>query len=186
MTGAVGVSDPADISDLIARVALGDRRAFERLYERTSSKLFGIAVRILRDRAEAEDALQEIYVRIWQAAGRYRPGRASPMSWLIAIARNRAIDRLRVRRPASAPMELAEQVRDPEPTPHARVAAQSERARIVQCLERLGAPQSTAIRMAYLEGYSYRELATKLDIPLNTIRTWLRRGLIGLRECLQE
>lgn len=178
--------DPEDIPDLIARVALGDRQAFDRLYARTSPKLFGVAVRILNDRAEAEDALQEIYVRVWQAADRYRPGRAGPMSWLIAIARNRAIDRLRARKPATGPIEAAGEIRDPEPGPEARVAASSERARIVACLEQLGAPQAAAVRGAYLEGHSYIELATRLDIPLNTVRTWLRRSLMKLRECLQQ
>ena len=177
---------PDDISTLIARVALRDRRAFDTLYQETSGKLFGVTLRVLRDRAEAEDVLQETYVRIWQRADRYVAGRASPMSWLVAIARNQSIDRLRARRTPTAPIDdAATAVRDPAPTAEARAAASGERARILRCLEALGHPQSAAVRGAYLDGYSYQELAERFGIPLNTIRTWLRRGLIKLRECME-
>lgn len=181
------MSTPMDISELIPRVALRDRRAFDLLYQQTSAKLFGVALRVLRDRGEAEDALQEIYVRIWQNADRFVVGRASPMSWLITIARNHSIDRLRARRPAPSPIDdAAIEVRDPTPGAEARAAASGERARILGCLERLGTSQARAVRGAYLEGLSYQELADRLAIPMNTIRTWLRRGLIKLRECMEE
>ena len=97
----------ADIADLIARTALRDRTAFRTLYQRTSAKLFGVTLRILRDRSEAEEALQEVYVKIWQRADRYVAGGYSPISWLVAVARNHALDRLRSRRPGADGIDAA-------------------------------------------------------------------------------
>ena len=109
--------DTADIADLIARCALRDRAAFKALYGRTSAKLFGVTLRILRDRSEAEEALQEVYVKIWQRADRYVPGGFSPISWLVAVARNHALDVLRARRPQGEDIDLALEVADAGPNP---------------------------------------------------------------------
>jgi len=177
---------PQAISTLIAQVALGDRQAFDDLYVHTSARLFGVSLRLLKDRHEAEDALQEVYVRIWQRADRYATSDASAMSWLIAIARNHAIDRLRARKPASAPVDAAVDVADGRPTPEGDAVAGSERRRIDHCLQRLEEARSAAVRGAYLDGYSYQELADRFEVPLNTMRTWLRRSLLRLRECLEE
>lgn len=173
-----------DISDLIARVALRDRAAFRTLYEATSAKLFGVTLRILRDRAEAEEALQEIYVRIWQRADRYVAGEASPISWLVAVARNHSLDVLRARRPASGAIEEAIEIPDVTPGPEDNAANSEDRARIAMCLGELDSDRAEAVRGAYLDGYSYEELANRFSVPLNTMRTWLRRSLIKLRECL--
>jgi RNA polymerase sigma-70 factor (ECF subfamily) len=173
-----------DIVALLGRCALRDRAAFRRLYERTSAKLFGVTLRILRDRAEAEEALQEVYVKIWQRADRYRPGAYSPISWLVAIARNHALDVLRARRPVAEDIDEALDVADGGPDPEEAAARASERARIESCLERLEADRAEAVRAAYLDGFSYEELAARFSVPLNTMRTWLRRSLIRLRECL--
>jgi len=175
-----------DISKLLARVALRDRQAFDALYEHTSAKLFGVALRLLKNRSEAEDALQEIYLKIWQRSDSYALSQASAMSWMIAIARNHAIDKLRGRKISTEIDDNALTIADDAPTPEARAISGSERARVEGCLERLENEKASAVRGAYLEGYSYQELADHFKIPLNTMRTWLRRSLMKLRECLEE
>jgi len=177
---------PDDISKLLARVAIRDRQAFDALYEHTSAKLFGVTLRLLQDRAEAEDALQEVYLKIWQRADSYALSRASAISWLVAIARNHAIDRIRARKHGQALDDNAIAVADSAPTPEARAIAKSDRSRIDECLQRLDADKATAVRGAYLDGQSYQELSEKFNVPLNTMRTWLRRSLMKLRECLEE
>jgi len=174
----------ADIADLIARTALRDRQAFRDLYARTSAKLFGVTLRILRDRAEAEEALQEVYVKIWQRADRYAAGGYSPISWLVAVARNHALDTIRARRPVSEDIEAALDIADGGPDPEQSAIGQGERGRIDACLGELEADKAEAVRGAYLDGFSYEELAARHSVPLNTMRTWLRRSLIKLRECL--
>lgn len=173
-----------DISDLIARTALRDRAAFKSLYQRTSAKLFGVSLRILRDRSEAEEALQEVYVKIWQRADRYVAGGYSPISWLVAIARNHALDILRARKPVSDDIDVALDVADAAPDPEQAALDNAERKRIDACLDQLEADRADAVRGAYLDGYSYEELAARHSVPLNTMRTWLRRSLLKLRECL--
>lgn len=175
-----------EVAMLIARVGLKDRSAFGRLYTLTSAKLFGVTLRILRDRAEAEEALQEIYVRVWLRAGQYAAARARPMTWLIAIARNHCIDLLRTRNAARAELAEAEDLADPAPGPEAAAENASERTRIDLCLGELETDRAEAVRAAYVEGYSYDELARRFGVPLNTMRTWLRRSLIRLRECLER
>ncbi|NDV00145.1 sigma-70 family RNA polymerase sigma factor [Pseudoroseicyclus tamaricis] len=174
------------VEEWIGRCALGDRKAFVQLYDATSAKLFGVALRVLNDRAEAEEVLQEIYVRIWQNAGRYASNGLSPMSWLITIARNRAIDRLRARKSGGGRGEMEEvaDLADAAPGPEAQTIAAGEAARLAACLETLPEGRAEAVRRAYMEGETYAELAERFAVPLNTIRTWLRRGLISLRECL--
>jgi RNA polymerase sigma-70 factor (ECF subfamily) len=174
----------ADIADLIARTALRDRAAFRDLYQRTSAKLFGVTLRILRDRSEAEDALQEVYVKIWQRADRYVVGGYSPISWLVAVARNHALDRLRGRRAATEDIDVASEIADQQPDPEASAIGKGERGRIETCLGQLDDDKAEAVRGAYLDGFSYEELAARYEVPLNTMRTWLRRSLIKLRECL--
>lgn len=174
----------SDITRLIERVALRDRAAFAILYERTSSKLFGVTLRILRDRAEAEEALQDVYVKIWQRADRYVAGAYSPISWLVAVARNHCLDLLRARKPLSASIEDALEVADPGPTPEAAAIGGGERGRIDDCLATLDPQKADCVRGAYLDGLSYEDLATREGVPLNTMRTWLRRSLMRLRDCL--
>ncbi|HEV7719483.1 MAG TPA: sigma-70 family RNA polymerase sigma factor [Arsenicitalea sp.] len=173
-----------DLADLIARTALRDRSAFRTLYERTSAKLFGVALRILKDRPEAEEALQEIYVKIWQRADRYVAGGYSPISWLVAVARNHCLDMLRARRPISDDIDVALEVADLAPDPEQAALNSNERSRIDHCLAELESDKADAVRGAYLDGYSYDELAERYGVPLNTMRTWLRRSLLKLRECL--
>ncbi|MGR3492804.1 MAG: sigma-70 family RNA polymerase sigma factor [Shimia sp.] len=177
-----------DIEELIARVAMEDRKAFDALYSATSAKLFGICLRVLNDRAAAEEALQEVYVRIWHRADRYRANGYSPMTWLITVTRNHAIDRLRARRAVSGKMAGAvpEDLPAREPGPEALAAHASDMALLKGCLEELDAQKADAVRGAYLQGETYQELSDRLGIPLNTIRTWLRRSLLSLRACMSQ
>lgn len=177
-------SAAADIAGLIARTALRDRAAFANLYGRTSAKLFGVCLRILKDRSEAEEALQEVYVKVWQRADRYVQSGFSPISWLVAVARNHCLDILRARKPQGEDIDLALEVADSGPNPEQAAVAGSERSRIDACLGQLETDRADAVRGAYLDGYSYEELAARFSVPLNTMRTWLRRSLIKLRECL--
>ena len=177
-------ADTAEIADLIARCALRDRGAFRQLYTRTSAKLFGVALRILRDRAETEEAIQEIYIKIWQKADRYVAGQYSPISWLVAVARNHALDRVRIRRPISEDIDAALDIADLGPSPERQVEAAEDSARIANCLGTLEPDRAEAVRGAYLDGFSYEELAQRHAVPLNTMRTWLRRSLMKLKECL--
>ncbi len=185
-TGRGQTDNSPEIAGLISRTALRDRPAFARLYEMTSPKLFAVALRILKNRAEAEDALQEIYVKVWNRADRFAGGGSSPVGWLIAIARNHAIDILRARRSGHDDIEDHGELADRGPSPEASAVAASERQRLDDCLGRLDGPKAESVRGAYLEGYSYQELAERHAIPLNTMRTWLRRSLMKLKECLEE
>lgn len=174
----------AEIEALIARVALGDRSAFSALYDATSAKLLAVCLRVLKERAAAEDAMQDVYVKVWNKADRYQVTGHSPMTWLITIARNTAIDRLRARRVDRDTDVLDDRIAASAPTPEQSAVAASEAGRIVACLDELEQDRRTAIKGAYLDGQSYKDLAEQLDVPLNTIRTWLRRGLERLRECM--
>jgi RNA polymerase sigma-70 factor (ECF subfamily) len=140
-----------DITRLIVRVSIRDRAAFDLLYRRTSAKLFGVCLRVLRDRAEAEEALQEVFVKVWARADRFAASDLSPITWLVAIARNHAIDRLRSRRPDPVEIETQVDLASDEPGPETAVIAAGERDRIVGCLGELDAARSDAVRGAYLE-----------------------------------
>jgi RNA polymerase sigma-70 factor (ECF subfamily) len=175
-----------DIEDMILRVALQDRSAFEALYSATSAKLFGIILRVLKDRAAAEEVLQEVYLRLWQGgAETFATGKASPISWLATIARNRSIDRLRKKRHSSL-LEDAPEIAEPGLGPEGLAIAASERAQINGCLDELKPDRAAAVRGAYLDGDTYADLAARFDVPLNTMRTWLRRSLISLKDCLSK
>jgi RNA polymerase sigma-70 factor (ECF subfamily) len=171
------------VADLIARCAAGDRGAFRSLYRDTSAKLLGVLLRILKERSEAEDALQELYTRVWLRAGRHDPAKGRGMTWLIAIARNLAIDRLRQR---EAPGDDAgpDLVPDSAPRAETRLVAQGEMRRMADCFATLEPERADAVRGAYLDGLSYADLAARHAVPLNTMRTWLRRSLLKLKECL--
>ncbi len=177
---------PQDITKLIVRTSMKDRAAFDLLYRQTSAKLFGVCLRVLNDRGDAEEALQEVFVKIWTKADRFAVSDLSPISWLVAIARNHAIDRVRARRKPAADIDAALDVADPAPGPEAMVVAGDESERIHHCLDELEKDRAAAVRGAYLKGESYAELAERHGVPLNTMRTWLRRSLLKLRECLER
>ncbi len=175
-----------DLTDVISRVALGDRAAFRRLYDATSAKLFGICLRVMRNRSDAEDVLQDVFVKIWHNAGKFQVSGASPISWLAAVARNQAIDRLRARKPTALDIEDAYDVADGGDDPEQDLLSAADTTRLNLCLNELKPDRAAAVKAAYLDGYSYKELADKHGLPLNTVRTWLRRSLLSLRECLMR
>ena len=173
-----------DIEGLLARCGLGDRAAFARLYRLTGGKLYGVSLRILGNRSDAEEAVQEAYVKIWHGAGRFQAGRGSATGWLVSIARNQAIDLLRARKAPARDIADMVDLADPRPTPEASALGSDDRRRIADCLGALPRDRAAAVTAAYVEGWSYDDLARRFDVPLNTMRTWLRRALISLRECL--
>ena len=177
----------AQLNAAMAKLAAGDRAALETIYQATSAKLFGICLRILGDRNEAEDALQDVYVNLWRSADRYDPERASPISWLATFARNRAIDRMRsgkVQRGAVS-VDEASAISDDAPLADIIIEGEQRDARIHHCLGTLEERQQDAIRTAFFEGATYAELAEARDVPLGTMKSWVRRGLAKLKRCLE-
>ena len=181
MTGGSHELDP-----LLRSVATGDRRALADLYRRTSAKLYGICVRLLGSQAEAEEVLQEVYVTVWRKAERFDPTKASPITWLAVLARNKAIDRLRRRRPETNPINDAAEIADEQPSALEVLESAQERDRLNGCLEELEDRQRLMIRAAFLDGATYPELAEREGVPLGTMKSWIRRGLLRLRGCLQQ
>jgi RNA polymerase sigma factor (sigma-70 family) len=182
------VEQRAQLCAALRGVALGREAALADLYDRTSAKLFGICLRILGDRGEAEDALQEAFISVWNRAGSFDPDRSSPVTWLATIARNRAIDRIRSsgrRRPASS-LDVAAEVPDAAADAFSRLEAGEERGRLSGCMDELEQRHSDAIRTAFFDGLSYSELAERNGVPLGTMKSWIRRSLIKLRECLER
>src|SRR3989442_10119628 len=140
-----------ELAAALVRAAGGDRAALRLVYQDTSAKLFGVCLRILKDRSEAEDVLQDVYVTVWRKAATFDPGRASPITWMVAIARNRAIDRLRARGAGGRlqPIEAAHAVSDPAPAAVERVELAQQHRRLTRCLEELDARHASAIRAAF-------------------------------------
>lgn len=172
---------------LLSRIARGDRAAFEQLYRNTSARVLGICLRLVSDRGEAEDILQDVYVSAWRKAPQFDPQRSSATVWLAAIARHRAIDRLRagVGRNELAPIVLAEAQADTAPAPLQQAEADSERARLDDCIGQLEPRRRTLIRTAFFDGATYEELASRSGSPLGSVKSWIRRGLQQLRTCLE-
>ncbi|MGA0605298.1 sigma-70 family RNA polymerase sigma factor [Phenylobacterium sp. VNQ135] len=180
---------PSDsLAGLMPRIAAGDRDALRQLYEATSAKLFGVCLRILSDREEAEDVLQEVYVTIWRRADRFDAARASVMTWIATIARNRAIDRLRARSPLARaePVEDLEIADEGQVSAEALLSASDDAARLGACLGELDERTQGVIRTAFFEGVTYEALAQRLGTPLGTVKSWIRRGLARLRGCLER
>jgi RNA polymerase sigma-70 factor (ECF subfamily) len=174
-----------EIAALIDRVAVGDRAAFSALYRATSPRLYAICLRILKSRSEADDALQDIYVSIWRRAKSYDPAVGSPGTWLSSIARHRSIDAVRRRRTQTDDLDDRQDIMDETIIdPETATVLLDEGRRIEFCMSELDPAHAGAVRRAYVEGLSYAEIALDLGAPLNTVRTWLRRSLLKLRECM--
>lgn len=172
---------------LLAAVAKGDQAAFERLYGATRTKLYGVALRILRRTDLADEVLQEAYVKIWRNAGEFNPRLSSPITWMVAVTRNGALDVLRKRTEMSLEEEpQAVEVAADEPDPLARRQMTDELKRLLACMGGLEEEHRKVLLLAYYNGWSREELAAKFEKPVNTIKTWLRRGLIQIRECMGE
>jgi RNA polymerase sigma factor (sigma-70 family) len=182
---ATAANDP--LADLLPRIADGDRAALRQLYQATSSKLFGVCLRILSNRDESEDVLQEVYITIWRRADRFEAGRASVMTWISTIARNRAIDRLRARGPLAyaEPVEEME-IEDAAPRAEALLEAAQSGEALGKCLSELDDRTEKVIRTAFFEGVTYEALAQRMDTPLGTVKSWIRRGLLKLKGCLER
>lgn len=187
--------DDSDNTDslvrLLAATGRRDTNAFGELYALTSPKLFALLLRILKRRELAEDAMQECYVRIWQNAERYAPERGSPMAWLATIARYRALDMLRARRPELSESELHDgdgdfglEMEDVAQNPEQRAFETEGIARLDDCMKGLPAEQGEAILLAYYQGFTHTEISQRVKTPAGTIKTWLHRGLLKLRDCL--
>jgi RNA polymerase sigma-70 factor (ECF subfamily) len=182
------VMDRRDLERLLQAVAGGDGQAFERLYQATSAKLFGICLRLLRERSDAEDVLQEVYALVWRKAAQYDATVASPISWLAMIAHNKAVDRLRTDGNARSalPIEFAAEVSDGNADTHAAAELAGEQRQLEHCLGQLEERRRALIRTAFFEGATYEELAQRSGAPLGTVKSWIRRGLLQLRSCLER
>lgn len=181
------------LMDLMANIAAQDASsagALKQLYDLTSSRMFGLALRVTGNREWAEDALQEAYLNIWRIAGDYRAGISPPMAWMGVIVRSRSLDFLRRRNSerADSALELDDYLQDTiagegdDPLDMAEASQQAVALR--QCLSRLEVRQREVISLAYLRELSHSELAEQLKLPLGTVKTWIRRGLTQLRDCL--
>ena len=172
--------------DRMRAVAAGDKGALGDIYERTCAKLFGVCLRILSSREEAEDVLQDVYLTVWNKAETFDPARASPITWLATIARNRAIDRQRAIGPrrGDAPVEEACGIADLSDDALARLEKSDEARRLHACLGRLDGRSRRVILAAFYGGRTYEDLATEDGTPLGTMKSVVRRGLIRLKGCL--
>ncbi|MEM1383677.1 MAG: sigma-70 family RNA polymerase sigma factor [Pseudomonadota bacterium] len=176
--------DSAGLDDLVRATARTDKAAFHRLYDAISPKLFGICLRICQERAMAEDALQDTFVEIWRNAARFDPARGSAIAWMSVIARNRAIDLLRARGRPEVPAGDAATLDGL--APGSIDTANTEYLALIDCLGRLDNRTRDMVLLAYYEGWSRNELAARYESPQNTVKSWLRRGLASLRQCLEE
>jgi len=172
---------------LLARTAEGDRSAFRSLYDRSSAKLFGVVLRILKDRQKSEDVLQDVFVKVWQKAGSYDPGQGRPITWMATIARNRAIDIIRATRPEKTIDEPGDEEEifrlGGQDAEHVDLA---ELESLRFCLGEMKDDDRNYVLLAYYEGFSREELAERFEAPVGTIKTRLRRGLLALRSCLER
>lgn len=175
------------LATLLARTASGNRIAFRQLYEATSPKLFAIAVRILGRSELAEEVLQDAFLTIWNRADSYRPDIASPLSWMVSITRNRAIDVLRKRTevPLSEDQPETERASDlPDPF---ELTAQSTALRaLLACLKGIEPQQRECLLLAYYYGFTHAEIAERIDVPIGTVKSWLSRGLRRIRDCMDN
>jgi RNA polymerase sigma-70 factor, ECF subfamily len=189
MTSLPPEPTPDALAALLARVAGQDAAALRSLYDLTSSKLFGVALRILVKREWAEEALQDAFVSIWRYAGDYRESLAAPMTWMAAIVRNRALDCLRRHKTSAAGQtewseSLDEVLAGPDPDPADTALLSQEARRLAVCMERLDANQRQAVALAYMRDQSHSEIAEVLKVPLGTVKSWVRRGLEKLKTCM--
>jgi RNA polymerase sigma-70 factor, ECF subfamily len=172
-----------DIAVLLRRCAAGDRAAFRLLYDRWGSRLYGISLRITRQSALAADATQETFVQIWQQAQRFDPARGSAEAFLVSLARYRALDVVR-RQSREVPGYEPAEAADETPDALSRLVSTAEGVALHRCLNRLEAERRRLMVMAFVDGLSHSELAERLSVPLGTVKSWIRRSLVSLRECL--
>lgn len=181
------MAEQEELARLLQATARGDRQAFARLYELTAPKLLGAGVHLLKRREWAEDVLQDLFVKVWQRASEYQTERGGVLTWLYSIQRYLALDKLRARRPTE---ELNEEVSNtlafegPDPSMMAMNSDMS--VRVHKCLDTLTDVQRRSVTLAFFEGLTHAELTQKLQMPLGTVKSWIRRGLLSLQKCLEQ
>jgi len=182
---------PGDLQQLLARVALGDRVAFRQLYDATAPSLFGVALRIVRQRDRAEEVLQDAFVNAWNRAAGYQAALSQPMTWLTAIVRHRALDELRsgARHGAASPADgeggAAADIEDERPNPLGLLEQAADALAIRGCLDAIDGPQRQCLALAYYHGLSHSEIADRIRSPIGSVKVWLRRGLDKLKRCVE-
>ena len=187
----MSASTPAEreeLNKLLRQTGENDQKAFAELYKRTSSKLFGVCLRMLRDRSEAEEVLQETYTTVWRRAASFDSAKASAITWLVTLSRNKSIDRLRQHREEllDDPMKMDERVDEDQPSPADDAQTSQQNRRLQGCLDELEPQQQSSVREAFFTGATYNELATRCKVPLGTMKSWIRRSLLQLRTCLDQ
>lgn len=179
-------SSEPDLQELVGRVALGDEEAFAAVYDVVAGPVLGVARAVLRDQAQSEEVAQEVLVEVWRTAPRFRPDRGTAINWILTLAHRRAVDRVRsVEAAAARDHKAALLYRTPEfDEVTEQVEARLEREQVRRCLRTLTGIQRQAVTLAYYRGLTYRQVAESLTLPLGTVKTRLRDGLIRLRDCL--
>ena len=176
----------AELDLLLGKVARGDETAFEQVYDRVADPVYGLVRRVVRDPAQSQEVVQEVLVEVWRTASRYEPERGSAMAWIMTLAHRRAVDRVRAEQAAGD--RQAKVARSDQRIAYDEVAedveARLDRERVRRCLGTLTDLQRESVTLAYYEGYTYREVAELLTVPLGTVKTRMRDGLIRLRDCL--
>ncbi|HIJ23269.1 MAG: sigma-70 family RNA polymerase sigma factor [Gammaproteobacteria bacterium] len=175
-----------DYGELLSKTAMKDRRAFEKLYQITSSKLFGVLLRIVKREDLAQECLQDAYVLIWNRAADFQAEKGQPLTWMVSIARYRALDLLRKRKhEVTLDDEMLSQEMDGSPDwVEERLIAAEGASGLANCLKELQNEQRNCLYLAYFEGYTHPEIAVRIDAPVGSVKTWIRRGMIRLKECL--
>lgn len=177
--------DALEIDGLLSRIALADRAAFDALYQKTAPRLFGVALRILGDRGDAEDVVQEAFVKVWRRATLYISStEGAPLQWLTSIVRNTAIDWRRRRKVATVNADF--DIADDAPSPEASAALRGEAKQLIKCLNTLDPDKARLVRQAYFGGMTYSELSVAESTPLGTMKSWMRRSLARLRDCMEN
>jgi RNA polymerase sigma factor (sigma-70 family) len=191
----------AELPGLISRVALGDRAAFDTLYRHSSAHLLGVILRIQSNRAQAEDVLQEVYINVWRAAQSFNPALSQASTWLVSIARHRAIDSLRRKQTEVNTIsstvfkggldeedthDLLDHIADDAPGPQEQLERAAEARALQHCMQSLTAEQKSSLALAYYQGLSHTEVAEQMGHPLGSVKSWVRRGMQALKTCLER
>lgn len=179
---------PAELAALLAAIADGNPRALSRFYDLTAPIMYGRLLRMLQHPEWAKEALQDCYIRVWQHSASYSPDKGEPIQWLTGVARYRALDLIDDARKRSqrfvSDVDCTEEWLDPEESAESRLIRLEKLVRLTQCMQTLTQNQRRCILLGYYEGRSHRELALEMNVPLGTVKAWLRRGVVKLRECL--
>ena len=176
-------TDATSELDLLARIALGDHQAFKQFYEQTSPRIYALGLRMLGSQAQADDLLQDVYLRVWYNAQGYNAQRGEPVAWLVSIARNRAIDMSRGKADQGLPLSSA-----PEPSTQSAFDnwTGTGGAKLRNCMNELEAAQRQSVFTAFFEGLTHAEIAARFSEPIGTVKSRIRRALIALKACLES